>query len=64
MPTAFKGGIDSNTIIAGNLKPHLQQQTDPRQKIKKETQALNDILNQINLSSIFEYPQMSDTIGI
>ena len=53
MPTAFKGGIDSNTIIAGNLKPHLQQQTDPRQKIKKETQALNDILNQINLSSIY-----------
>ena len=37
MPTALKGGIDSNTIIVGNLKPHLQRQTDhPDRKSKRK----------------------------
>ena len=37
MPTALKGGIDSNTIIVGDLKPHLQQQTDhPDRKSKRK----------------------------
>ena len=38
--TAIKGEIDSNTIIVGN--------TDYPDKINKETQFLNDTLDQMN----------------
>ena len=36
MPTSPKGGIDSNTIIVGNLKPHLQQRDHPDRKLKRK----------------------------
>ena len=41
--TAIKGEIESNTIIVGDFNTPLSSMDRPsRQKIKKETQALND----------------------
>ena len=49
----MKGEIDSNTIIAGNFNSPLNQWTDLlRQKINKETLALNDMLDKIELIDI------------
>ena len=46
--------MDSNTIIAGNINA-LDSSMDKstRQKISKETQALNDTLNQMDLIDIY-----------
>ena len=50
MLTAIKGEINSNTIIVGNFNTPLKpMDRSPRQNINKETQALNDTLEQINL---------------
>ena len=41
--TAIKGEINSNTIIVGDFNPPLSSMNrSSRQKINKETQALND----------------------
>ena len=54
MLTAIKGEIDSNTIIVGNFNiPLTPMDRLSRQKINKETQALNDILDQIDLIDIY-----------
>ena len=47
--------MDSNTIIVGmNLMPNLHQWTDhPERKINKETQVLNEPLDQMDLSDIY-----------
>ena len=46
----IKGEIDSNTIILGDLILYLQQRTDhPDRNLIKETQALNDTLDQTDL---------------
>ena len=51
MPTAIKGEIDSNTIIVGDFNtPLSSMDRSSRQKINKETQALTDTLDQVNLS--------------
>ena len=53
MLTAIKEEIDSNTKIVGNFNTSLTPMARSfRQKINKETQALNDALNQIDLIDI------------
>ena len=44
--TAIKGEIDSNTIIVGDVNtPFLSMDRSSREKINKETQALNDTID-------------------
>ena len=48
--TDIKGEIDSNTIIVGNFNtPLIPIDRSSKQKINKETQALNDTLDEIDL---------------
>ena len=50
MLTAMKGEIDSNTIIVGDFNtPLLPKDRSTKMKINRETQALNDTLNKIDL---------------
>ena len=50
MLTAIKGEIDSNTIILGDFNTLLSpMDRSSKMKINKETQALNDTLNMMNL---------------
>ena len=49
----IKGEIDSNRIIAGDLNTPLKPMNRSKQKINKETQVLNDILDEIDLIDIF-----------
>ena len=52
--TDIKGGIDSNTIIVGNFNtPLTPMDRLPKEKIKKETQVLNDTLDEMDLIDIF-----------
>ena len=54
MLTAIKGEIDSNTIIVGDFNTLLTPiDRSSRQKINKETQALNDTIEQKDLIDIF-----------
>ena len=60
MLTAIKGEIDSNTIIVGDYNTSLSpMERSSKMKINKETQALNDTLNKINLIDIYRtfYPK-------
>ena len=52
--TDIKGEIDSNTIILGDFSTSFTP-TDrsSKQKINKETQVLNDTLNEMDLTDIF-----------
>ena len=54
MLTDIKGEIDSNTIIVGDFNTPLSP-TDrsSKMKINKETQALNDTLNKMDLIDIY-----------
>ena len=52
--TAIKGEIDSNTIIVGAFNTSLSPMDRSfRMKINKETQALNDTLNEMDLIDIY-----------
>ena len=52
--TAIKGEIDSNTVIVGDFStPLSSMDRSSRQKINKETQALNDTLDQMDLIDIY-----------
>ena len=52
--TDIKGEIDSNTIIGGDFNTPLTPVTwSLKQKINKETQALNDTSCQMDLTDIF-----------
>ena len=52
--TDIKGEIDSNTIIVGNFNtPLTPMDRLPKEKIKKETQVLNDTLDEMDLIDIF-----------
>ena len=54
MLTAIKGEVNSNTIIVGDFNTSLTPMDgSSRQKINKETQTLNDTLNQIDLIDIY-----------
>ena len=54
MLTAIKGEIDSDTIIVGDVKtPFSPIDRSSKMKINKETQALNDTLNKMDLIDIY-----------
>ena len=63
MLTTIKEEINSNTVIVGDINTTLTP-TDrsSRQKIKKETQALNDTIDQIDLTDIYRtfHPKTAD----
>ena len=72
LPTPTKGEINSNTIIVGGFNtPFTSMDRSSRQKINKETQPLNDTLDQIDLTDIFrtfhpkaaEYTFFSSALG-
>ena len=51
--TDIKGEIDSNTIIVGDFNtPLTPMDTSSKQKINKETQVLNDTLDEMDLIDI------------
>ena len=53
MLTAIKGEMDSNTIIVGDINnPLSPMDRSSKMKIYKETHALNDILNKMDLIDI------------
>ena len=61
--TDIKGEIDSNTIIVGNFNIPLKTMDRPsKQKIKKVTLALNDTLDQMDLTEIYRrfYPKAAE----
>ena len=52
--TDIKGEIDSNTIIVGDFNtPLTPTDKSSKQKINNETQVLNDILDEMDLTDIF-----------
>ena len=51
--TAIKEEIDSDRIIVGDFNTSLTPMDRSKQKINKETQALNDTINQIDLIDIY-----------
>ena len=52
--TAIKGEIDSNTIKVGDFSTPLSpMDRSSKMKINKETQALNDTLNKVDLIDIY-----------
>ena len=54
MLTAIKGEINSNTVIVGNFNTPLSpMDRSSKMKIKKETQALNDTFNKMDLIDIY-----------
>ena len=63
MLTTTKGEIDSNTIIVGDFNiPLTPMDRSSKQKINKETQALNDTIDQIDLIDIYRtlHPQVAE----
>ena len=61
--TAIKEEIDSNTIIVGDVNTSLTpMDRSSKQKINKETQALNETTDQIDLIDIFRtfHPKTAD----
>ena len=54
MLTNMKGEINSNTIIVGDFNTTLApMDRSTKQKIRKETQTLNDTMNQLDLIDIY-----------
>ena len=63
MLTAIKGEIDSNTIVVGDFNTPLSpMDRSTKMKINKETQALNDTLNKMDLIDIYRtfYPKTTE----
>ena len=61
--TAIKGEIDSNTFIVGDFNTPLSpMDRSSKMKINKETQALNDTLNKMDLIDIYRtfHPQTTE----
>ena len=59
----MKGEIVSNTIIVGDFNtPLTPMDRSSKQKINKETQALNDTIDQINLIDIYRtfHPEVAE----
>ena len=55
MLASMKGEINSNTIIVGNFNtPLTPMDRSTKQKISKETQTLNDTLDQLELIDIYK----------
>src|SRR5574337_15189 len=54
MLTSMKGEINNNTIIVGDFNtPHTPMDRSIKQKINKETQTLNDTIDQLDLLDIY-----------
>ena len=54
MLTSIKGEINSNTIILGDFNtPLTSMDRSTKQKINKETQTLNDTMDQLDLIDIY-----------
>ena len=54
MLTIMKGEINSNTVIVGDFHtPLTPMDRSTKQKISKETQALNDTMDQLDLIDIY-----------
>ena len=54
MLTSMKGEINSNTIIVGDFNtPFTPMDRSAKQKISKETQTLNDTMDQLDLIDIY-----------
>ena len=54
MLTSMKGEINSNTIIVGNFNTSFTPiDRSTKQKISKETQVLNDTMEQLDLIDIY-----------
>ena len=54
MLTSMKGEINSNTIIVGDFNiPLTPMDRSTKQKISKETQTLNDTMDQLDLINIY-----------
>ena len=61
--TAIKGEIDSKTIIVGDFNtPVSSMDKSSKMKINKETEALNDTIDQIDLIDIYRafHPKTAD----
>ena len=61
--TAIKGEIDHNTIIVGDFNTSFTPVDRPsRQKINKETEVLNDTIDQIDLTAIYRmfHPKVAE----
>ena len=61
--TAIKGEIDSNTITVGDFNTPLSpMDRSSKMKLNKETQALNDTLNKMELIDIYRkfHPKTSE----
>ena len=57
-----KGESDSNTVIVGDFNtPLTPMDRSPKQKVNKETQVLNNTLDEINLIDIIRTFQMQNT---
>ena len=66
MLTAIKGEIDSNTVIVGDFNTSLSpMDRSSKTKMKKDTQALNDTLNKIDLINIYMifHPKQQNTLS-
>ena len=54
MLTSIKGEINSNTIIVGDFNTSVtSMDRSTKQKISKETQTLNDTVDQLDLTDIY-----------
>ena len=54
MLTSMKGEMNKNTILVGNFNtPLTSMDRSTKQKINKETQTLNDIIDQLDLIDIY-----------
>ena len=63
MLTSMKGEINSNTVIVGDFNTLLSpMDRSTKQKISKETQALNDTMHQLDLIDIYRtfHPQKNE----
>ena len=60
--TALKEEIDSNIIIVGDFNTSHQWTELSKQKVNKETQTLNDTIDQIDLIDIYRtfHPKTAD----
>ena len=61
--TSMKGEINNNTIIVGDFNiPLTPMDTSTKQKINKETQTLNDTIDQLDLIDIYRtfHPQNNE----
>ena len=66
MLTTIKGEINGNTIIVGEFNtPLTPMDRSAKQKINKETQALNDTIDQIDLIDIYRtfHPKQQITLS-